>query len=182
MATRGRAGTRRLDSRPTCGSIGVSIGRVRPVRCTGFRRPQIDAAVCFPQHDRWRADSPQVLGRQAYKGVRMHHVRVLRSVVAVVLLLALTAAAQPSAGATTGGQGFRALTGAEARAFQVPGDVRLVWESTLPGSGITQARYQQVVGNAEVFGGQFTVLRRGGEQVAVIGAYYPGLMPTNHVG
>lgn len=112
----------------------------------------------------------------------MRRSRVLRPTAAVLLLLvSLSAMAEPGLGASSASSGFRALSGADALAFQVPGDVRLVWEVSLPGTGLTQARYQQVVGKADVFGGQLTVLRRDGQQVGVIGAYYPGLTATNRV-
>lgn len=101
-----------------------------------------------------------------------------------VLALALSttgfsASAQPSAGAPR--SGFRAATGAEARGFALPGDLKLVWRTTDARTGITQTRYQQVVGGAEVYGGQLTLLSRGGQQVAVIGSYYPGLAASNGV-
>lgn len=101
---------------------------------------------------------------------------VLLAVFVVVLSTGTLAFAAPS-----GVSGFRALTGAEARAFHLPGDTRIVWEATDPATGLTQTRFQQYVGRAEVFGGQLTTLRRGSEQVAVIGAYYPGLAPKNQV-
>jgi Zn-dependent metalloprotease len=75
--------------------------------------------------------------------------------------------------------GFVALSGNEASQYNVPGDAREVWRST--SNGVTQARYQQYVGDAAVYGGQITVLSRGGEQVAVVGSHYPSLGASNQV-
>ena len=72
-----------------------------------------------------------------------------------------------------------ALSGDEARQYDVPADVREVWRSS--GNGVTQTRYQQYVGDAAVYGGQITVLSRGGEQVAVVGNHYSNLGPSNQV-
>ena len=71
------------------------------------------------------------------------------------------------------------LTGAEAAAYQLPGDVAKVWTSDIDDGG-TQTRYQQVVSGATVFGGQVTVLRdASGTASAVIGAHFPGLQAKN---
>ena len=75
--------------------------------------------------------------------------------------------------------GFVALSGVKAHQFDVPGDVREVWQSS--DNGIVQTRYQQYVGDAAVYGGQITVLSRDGEQVAVVGNHYPNLKPSNQV-
>lgn len=76
--------------------------------------------------------------------------------------------------------GSRALTGAEAASFVVPRDVVELWRVQLP-DGRTQVRYQQVVGEAAVLGGQLTVISAAdGTISAVIGAYYPGLTPKNN--
>jgi bacillolysin len=77
--------------------------------------------------------------------------------------------------------GTFALSGAAARQFRLPVDVQLLRASQLP-SGITQTRYQQIVSGVPVYGGRFTVLSNGDrEQLAVIGAYFPGLRASNTV-
>lgn len=53
--------------------------------------------------------------------------------------------------------GFRALSGAQAQAFQLPADVRLARTIELPGYGLTLERYQQYLGPAQVLGGQLTL-------------------------
>ena len=77
--------------------------------------------------------------------------------------------------------GFRAWTGAQASSFSVPGDVQVVWEHRNAALGLTQTRYQQFVGGARVLGGQITVLRRDGQQVAVIGSHFPDLVAASTV-
>jgi Zn-dependent metalloprotease len=72
-----------------------------------------------------------------------------------------------------------ALSGDQARQYDVPGDVREVWTSS--DDGITQTRYQQYVGDAAVYGGQITVLSRDGQRAAVVGNHYSSLSPSNHV-
>jgi bacillolysin len=76
--------------------------------------------------------------------------------------------------------GFVALSGEEASRYDVPGDVREAWRATYA-DGLAQVRYQQYVGDAAVYGGEITVLIRGGEQVAVTGNHYPNLAPSNQV-
>ncbi|RYU13025.1 M4 family metallopeptidase [Nocardioides iriomotensis] len=97
------------------------------------------------------------------------------------LVLATSSNAQPQdasrPAATTAGS--FALSGADAAAYRLPGDVTKVWSTTLPG-GLTQTRYQQYVGNASVLGGQVTVIRdASGTASAVIGAHFPGLDASN---
>jgi Zn-dependent metalloprotease len=54
-----------------------------------------------------------------------------------------------------------------------------LWSADRAGGG-TQTRYQQVVGDARVLGGQLTVLTdKSGKTDAVIGAYFPGLKAKN---
>ncbi|MDQ3328697.1 MAG: hypothetical protein M3506_09270, partial [Chloroflexota bacterium] len=102
----------------------------------------------------------------------------------LVLTFALSAgmsarAAQPAAAEPSG---FRAQSGAEARAYQTPSDVRIAWTAVDARSGITQTRYQQVVGGADVYGGQITTLTsRAGDTLAVIGAHYPNLKAVGSV-
>ena len=86
------------------------------------------------------------------------------------------AAAPPPIGSST--EGSFTLEGEEAAAYQVPGDVEEVWRSRFP-DGTTQTRYQQVVGGAEVLGGQITVLRDATGITTVIGAHFTGLRPAN---
>jgi bacillolysin len=103
---------------------------------------------------------------------------------AIMLLLLLSLFAPAAAGAQGGAtSGFRALSEAEAAAFKLPGDVRLVASFELPVYGLTYERYQQVFGetDAEVLGGQFTLLKSGADTRNVIGAYYPSISPTNAV-
>ncbi len=70
------------------------------------------------------------------------------------------------------------LEGAAAAAYELPDDVERVWSTTYA-DGTTQTRYQQVVENAEVLGGQVTVLSEGGRATNVIGAHFASLEPTN---
>ena len=77
--------------------------------------------------------------------------------------------------------GSFALSGAAARSYRVPGDMRRV-ESTSLGDGRTSTRYQQLVDGVAVLGGQVTVVdNAAGAQVAVVGAHFPGLQPKNTV-
>jgi Zn-dependent metalloprotease len=79
---------------------------------------------------------------------------------------------------------FRALSGPEAAQVGLPSDVTLIHTLELPAYGLTYERYQQVVGNANaaVLGGQLTILRDdSGTAVAVIGAHFPSIQPTNEV-
>jgi Zn-dependent metalloprotease len=119
----------------------------------------------------------------------MRH-RSLTAISASVLLTASTFAiassssAQPqdTAGSSTtasGHSGSFALSGADARSYELPADVRQVWTASRP-DGTTQTRYQQVVDEATVFGGQITVLTAAdGTTRSVVGAYFPGLEPAN---
>ncbi len=77
---------------------------------------------------------------------------------------------------------FIALKGAEASNFRVPDTARLKQTINLKTANVVSKRYQQWLGDAEVLGGQLTVLTTpAGETVAVIGAHYPGLMSTNDI-
>ena len=62
----------------------------------------------------------------------------------------------------------------------MPSDMVQVATSSLP-DGRTWVRYQQMVGQASVFGGQITELRDGSDTVSVVGAYFPGLEGKNAV-
>ena len=96
---------------------------------------------------------------------------LLVGVIAVVLL---DAQAPPGAARS----GFRAITGPDAAAFIVPGDMRLVARGRA-GRGVgAVARYRQFVGDAEVLGGQLSIYSdAAGVRTAVVGAHYPALRP-----
>src|SRR5665647_934737 len=75
--------------------------------------------------------------------------------------------------------GSFAYAGQDAADFMLPKDVRQLHTTTFA-DGRTSTRYQQVVDNATVFGGQITVIQgASGQADAVIGAYFPGLEPKN---
>jgi bacillolysin len=77
--------------------------------------------------------------------------------------------------------GSFALSGAAARSYRLPGDMRRVGSTAL-GEGRTSTRYQQLVDGVAVLGGQVSVVENAaGARVAVIGAYFPGLEPENAV-
>lgn len=97
------------------------------------------------------------------------------------LLLASTANAAPDISGQKRTE-FIALKGAEANNFKLPANVHLMRTTNLKAAGLVSKRYQQLVGNAEVLGGQLTVLNNAkGETVAVIGENHPGLMSTNDI-
>jgi Zn-dependent metalloprotease len=116
----------------------------------------------------------------------MRH-RSLTAISASVLLaastfaIASTSSAQPqdAAAPSTTYSGSFALSGEDARGYELPADVQKVWSATRP-DGTTQTRYQQVVDGATVFGGQVTLIKdAGGTTRSVVGAYFPGLEPAN---
>jgi len=81
-----------------------------------------------------------------------------------------------------GRAGFIALHGAAAAKFVVRTDVRLVRVSNLKARGLISLRFQQLVEDAEVLGGQFTMLcSAAGDVIEVFGAYFPELQSTNEV-
>jgi Zn-dependent metalloprotease len=102
-------------------------------------------------------------------------------------LLLVPTVAQPAfagpanlAGSTPGG--FLALSGAEARAYVVPPDMRLDKTAPLANQNLTQERYQQYLGNAKVLGGQITVYRDGsGAIILLVGSHYPAIAPANRL-
>jgi Zn-dependent metalloprotease len=110
----------------------------------------------------------------------MPRIRVLAAIAAFALVIAGGSTA--TAGQVTTTQlrgGSIALSGADARAFAVPPGMVKLWTAQRAGGG-TQTRYQQMVGNAQVLGGQLTVLTdKAGRTAAVIGAYFPGLKAKN---
>jgi Zn-dependent metalloprotease len=79
--------------------------------------------------------------------------------------------------------GFRALSNSAAADFNLPDDVVLVTKFDLPRYALTYERYQQVFGEAEaeVLGGQLTLLKEGDAAKYVIGAHYPGITASNAV-
>ncbi len=81
-----------------------------------------------------------------------------------------------------GRAGFIALQGTAAAEFVVRADVRLISASNLKARELISLRFQQFVEDAEVFGGQFTVLCSAvGDVIEVFGAYFPELQSTNKV-
>ena len=107
--------------------------------------------------------------------------RVRSLIVISILIMSLSGVALAAPPTVPGPGGFRAWTGAQASGFSVPGDLQVVWEDNNAVLGLTQTRYQQFVGGARVLGGQITVLRRDGQQVAVIGSHFPGLVASGTV-
>jgi bacillolysin len=106
---------------------------------------------------------------------------VLAATTTVVAAGTSSAVAPPvqQEGAHAAPAGSFALSDQEARDFVLPADMEQLHTSTLADGG-TQTRYQQMVGDATVFGGQITVNRAAsGEAESVIGAYFPGLQPKN---
>lgn len=98
------------------------------------------------------------------------------------LVIAQPSNAQPQDATTSvapSPSGSFALSGAAARGYTLPDDVVQTWSVTLP-DGATQTRYQQMVGDASVFGGQITLIQdASGDTESVVGAYFPGLEPAN---
>jgi bacillolysin len=103
----------------------------------------------------------------------------------VAALIAAVVMIQPAvptqaAGPPTGTPaGSFALSGQAARDFTVPADVVEV-RSWSGAHGTSTTRYQQMVGDASVLGGQITVIRdASGAISSAIGAYFPDLVPKN---
>jgi bacillolysin len=112
------------------------------------------------------------------------HLAVRLTIAVAGVLLVLLAASLPGGRgqADSSPGGFRALSGAEAGAFVIPPDMRLLTSIDLEPNDLTYERYQQYVGEAQVLGGQITVLRdHRGAAIAVIGSHYPDILPTNAV-
>src|SRR5215212_9487206 len=104
---------------------------------------------------------------------------MLRRLTLSIVVLGLLLPSVSLVSAQSGPSGFRALSGADARAFQLPADVAKLWTARLA-NGLTQMRYQQTAGAAAVLGGQLTLLRdAAGTITAVIGAHYPAIKATN---
>ena len=77
--------------------------------------------------------------------------------------------------------GSFALSGQAARDFVLPPNMQKVRMSEYT-DGRTWTRYQQMVGDATVFGGQITIIRSSsGVAQSVIGAHFPGLKAKNSV-
>jgi bacillolysin len=100
----------------------------------------------------------------------------------LLFILIVPASAAKDQQGNSGDQGFRALKGAEATAFQIPADVQKSRLEDLNSYGVQAARYQQFVNGARVFGGQFTIYTdASGNRLAVVGAHYPHILATNQV-
>ena len=111
----------------------------------------------------------------------MHAMRRTVRLAAIVTVLT----ALPVSLLAQGADGFRALSGQQAAAFTMPGDMELVKTLDLPAYGLTYERYQQVFGDqgAQVSGGQITLYRdSAGTVTTVIGAHYDNIAPSNAVG
>ena len=101
----------------------------------------------------------------------------------ILALLLMFSFALPAGAIGNGGvNGFRALRGAQAAAFNVPGDMSLVRHDSLTSYGVQGDRYQQMFNGAKVFGGQLSVYKNSnGETFAVVGAHYPNLVAANAI-
>lgn len=100
----------------------------------------------------------------------------------VLLAKALILGAAALGVAQTTPSGFLALSGARARGFVVPQDMRLVRSGLHARLGLRWERYQQVQGGIPVLGAEITLQRDGaGDIVLVIGDAYPALVPVNQV-
>ncbi len=105
----------------------------------------------------------------------------------VLLTLILIIAMLPSVSAANNQQGnevngFRALNGAPAAAFNVPADVQQTRSEKMSSYGVQAVRYQQFFNGAQVFGGQLTIYTGAtGDRLAVIGAHYANLEARNQV-
>ena len=105
-----------------------------------------------------------------------------RLLASIILLLSALPMAFSAAGAPTSGHpaGFLALSGEAARDFDMPPDMQLEISETPDQHGVTRERHQQYVGDAKVLGAQITRYRdTAGAVTLVIGAYYPGIRPSN---
>jgi bacillolysin len=105
-----------------------------------------------------------------------------RLLASIILLLSALPTAFGAPGAPAGGNpaGFLALSGEAAQDFDVPPDMQLESSETLDQHGVTRERYQQYLGDAKVLGAQTTLYRdAAGAVTLVIGAYYPGIRPSN---
>ncbi len=77
---------------------------------------------------------------------------------------------------------FIALSGKDAAVFKVPSGLFVAGKQFLAPQGLTKTRYQQRVGEAEVLGGQLTIVTdQKGRITSVVGAYYPEITPQNQV-
>lgn len=100
----------------------------------------------------------------------------------LVAIMSQAAFAGPGDRARVSSGGFTALNGDAARAFVIPGEMQLVRTTRVARHNLTQERYQQYVGSAQVLGGQLTVYRdAAGVITMVIGSHYADLTPTNRV-
>jgi len=103
----------------------------------------------------------------------------------VVLIIPAAASSGADSVASAQSDGYRALSGRDARDFEVPHDMILTTHESLKttdsGAQLTADRYRQYYGAAEVLGGQMTVYGADGQTVAVIGGHYENLSPKNEV-
>lgn len=101
---------------------------------------------------------------------------------AIILLCVFGLSVSASAGPPRQSPGSLALNGKAAQAFQLPADMVMVHEQTRGPRGLAIRRYQQMLGAAEVLGGQLTLQTdRAGAIVAVVGAHYPDVLAKNKV-
>ena len=103
----------------------------------------------------------------------------IRPAAALIVALALVLLGAPQGTAGSGGpSGFFTLTGNDARAFELPADLRLARTFPLDAYGLTYERYEQFVGPAQVAGAEVTVYRDASGAIAgVIGSHYPDIAP-----
>lgn len=100
----------------------------------------------------------------------------------ITLLLLFSFVVPVAANGNNGQDGFRALKGADAAAFRVPGDMSLIRQDNVSANGALAERYQQFYNGAKVFGGQLSVYKDlGGNTFAVVGGHYQNLIASNKV-
>jgi thermolysin len=75
-----------------------------------------------------------------------------------------------------------AITGTDAQNWIVPSDMQLIDLDTIVRRGATRERYQQKYEGVDVLGAQITVRKNsGGDNLTVVGAYYPSINPRNSI-
>ena len=99
--------------------------------------------------------------------------RSLLALAGLSLAVACQGGTQPDSGDILPPGEFHTLTGDEASAFSIPPDSVLVATRPMPHAGLNYERYQQMVGSAEVLGGQITIHRASnGNAKTVLGTHY----------